>query len=145
MNQNLTAASLLGETHSFLFSVSKGVSGGTHFRTIPLAGGKMLGVDVFQDKKSEGHVRVHVYDLTEEESAAATAREGELPRVPTNRIESCAKCQGIPPRFPARYPGGGNGSRVYYGFQWHVPAVPSEDDLTRIKSCVAWLLERFPL
>lgn len=120
------------------------VAGGReYYRTATMSGTMQLAIDVFGGANTDGHLRVHVFNVAPS-VAAAVVRRG-APNVPGLRGGACRKCAGAPNAYPAGYPGAGRGKdRRYFGFQWHDGDEVTERDLVLMDRAVAWLLQHFP-
>ncbi len=119
---------------------SKQVKGKNHYRHIKILKNLDLAIDVFQNK----HIRVHVYNVSEQ-SVEALIQHKPLPlTIPNSHSSNCTKCSKIPDSFPSYYPGPKKDSnRGYYGFQWHEVNDLSEQTLKEIKEAARWLKSVF--
>jgi hypothetical protein len=131
---------LLGEVAAFLNEISGGQCiGNRHARRIRLPHRRFLGVNVLS--RPEGHVRVHVRQVSQDE-AAGISRMG-APSTPGLLPNACGKCRDLPANYPAWYEG--DRGWQYFGFQWHREEGLTSQELPLIKDCVRWLLHHFPI
>lgn len=126
---------------SILRGLSNGesrVSGKNHYRFIKLHHGLELAVDVFKNRNEQGHIRVHVYNISQDQTTLLDCTNAPL--VPGSRSSACPKCRKIPSNFPSWYKGPqANSSRAYYGFQWHEFKGPTQQTLLHIHEASMWL------
>jgi hypothetical protein len=139
---SVTTIDALRSVEDLLRRIFGRCSGKDHYRTAPLGRGRTLGVDIFGGSNTEGHVRVHVFNVSEAE--ARIVPSGGEPVVPGLHGDQCTKCDGVPFVYPSSYHGPRqDGEREYFGFQWHARPEVNSDDLEHVEAAVRWLAERF--
>src|SRR5688572_24948936 len=134
----MTDAEALGRVEGILAGLCRSVGGKDHYRTVRVAGGRELGVDVFSSKNHEGHIRVHVFNV----DRTAVPSAAGAPQVPGLSPAKCPACVDIPKEYPAHYYGPRpDKKREYFGFQWHAHDEVNDGDMGRIEETVRWLLQ----